>query len=265
MTQEQPNWRLWIDCVRPGHRDEDLEVDVSELPPAAEQALERSEQWDQRVQEALKKTEVPLDLAARLEAQLDQRLESTMGPPLETRPRATEESSQPGASIRDRSPRRFLAQRRWWITAAAVLLVCSLLPWMGGPRKLPGSQVVQQASEWAEQWQREDEQFDWVRKLPPSHHPLAATIDMPLDSLAWRTAELLGDNQAVVYQSGATTLAVIQASHVTQLGAVPPKEPQFQTGRRRISAWAHDGLVFVLIVDGDLARYQSVLRRPFDA
>ena len=88
---------------------------------------------------------------------------------------------------------------------------------------------------------------------------------MPLDSLAWRRASLLGDDKAVVYQAGSTTLAVIRAGHVTQLGAVPPLTPQFQTGRRKIGAWAQDDLVFVLIVDGNLGRYRSVLQRPFDA
>lgn len=256
MSQKPSDRRVSIDCVRPGHREVDLEdLELSELTEAEEQALQRSAQLDQQIQATLHEAAAPADLAARLELQFEERLAASS----ETAPDA--EAVEPAAPAQQAARSR----RWWWAAAAALLLACGLAPWLRGTPDLPGNQLVQQASDWAEQWQREDSQYDWVRKLPPTHRPLAATIDMPLDSLAWRMTALLGDDKAVIYRAGATTMAVIKASHVTQLGAVPPMSPQFQTGRRKIGAWAHDGLVFVLIVDGDLARYQSVLQRPYDA
>lgn len=211
--------------------------------PQLLESLQRSLQFDAALRQSLDEAPVPEDLAARLTLAVEQAADEQAA--------EDERRTEPAAA-----PKR---SRRLWIgaaiaTAAAAAAVALIVLQGGPPERLSGLQVAQLAEQLAEQWESEQ---DWSDTSAPASRPLDPNLRM--GPLQWRRFSFLGDPDAVAYRSGHVMLLVCAASNVEEFGAAPPDPPQGDTGPYRIGVWQSDGLVYVLVVTGDIDRYRRVL------
>ncbi|MCA9175057.1 MAG: hypothetical protein KDB14_11295, partial [Planctomycetales bacterium] len=252
-----------LDQLRPGHDDLHDPL-LAELAPLAEQLREdrelqelarRSEQLDGSIRHMLNEAPVPAGLAERLERQLGLAPQSLDSSAISEQPSSDDLGEQDTlVTPRDRGQQR----RAFW---AAALVGCAAaiatMIWLAGPSpSLTPNELASQADQWAQQWSSAE--FAWQTGAAPAERPLSPHVKFPVDA-AWRTASLAGDEQAVVYRRQGAELLVLQAD-IQPLNPMPPWAPQFRTGSRRIGVWGGNGLVYVLVVQGDEQRYRALLQ-----
>ena len=102
-----------------------------------------------------------------------------------------------------------------------------------------------------------------LAQLPaPAEYPFSAAV-RHVAAIRWRSVNGILGCQAVAYElpsrlGSRATLYVVSAMGLDGLDTVPALHP-FTTGGRCASAWQENGLLYVLVVQGDTAAYTSYL------
>lgn len=104
-----------------------------------------------------------------------------------------------------------------------------------------------------------------AQKSPPATFPLSSVLRESSD-VRWRPLHGFLDRAGVAYEltapgGGRATLYVV---HRSVLGAPnqPPAMPAHQTGSWSAAIWQQDGLLYVLVVQGDSRAYGELLDLP---
>ena len=104
-----------------------------------------------------------------------------------------------------------------------------------------------------------------AQKAPPASFPLSTALRESSD-VRWRPLEGFLDRSGVAYEltgprGGRATLYVVRRS-VGGVPHQPPGLPAHQTGSWSASVWQQDGLLYVLVVQGDTRSYGEFLDLP---
>src|SRR5206468_10251735 len=101
------------------------------------------------------------------------------------------------------------------------------------------------------------------------NHPMPAAIVAP--SSRWTDVSGMIDASAVAYDlntaGGPRAMLFVVRNAEIDADTAPPVSPQSSTGGMMIGCWQSQGLVYVLVVEGDERSYKSLLKavpvRPF--
>jgi hypothetical protein len=263
-----------MDACRPGSDD----LRLPEMAPLADQlASDQVSSWtfsriqriNRRIAATTREVPVPAGLAGRILASLQ--MTSENGPPVEVAP-ANVGDERPTPAPPDTSKRRRIGRRGWSIVAAAACLVAAFsIAFWPRPSELTRQQLLNDSSEWARQlW---NGPTHWTalgageRELPK--YPLPVVL--AASATYWADAGGMVDLNAVAYDlsSGGGPRAVLFVIREDEIDAdaTPPNSPQSSTGGLMIGCWQSQGLVYVLVVEGDERTYKSLLKpvpvRPF--
>ena len=162
------------------------------------------------------------------------------------------------------SRRRFLAGSG--LLAVAAALLCAV--WLGLPRKdaLSEALVLDEAIRSFDA--EADPAGQLLAKQPaPVTYPFSFTV-LPVRGVRWRplTGGVFSGHGGIVYHlpgpAGAHgILYVVDAGPSKGFSALPARHP-FTTGGCCASAWQENGLLYVLVVQGDPATYRAFLNLP---
>jgi hypothetical protein len=108
-----------------------------------------------------------------------------------------------------------------------------------------------------------------AEKPAPAGYPFSASV-LPVRGTRWRTldASSFGGSRGVVYDlpgpaGTKAALYVVATESIEGIGVGPAAHP-FTTAGCCASAWQEGGLLYVLVVQGDLATYRAYLDLPHD-
>jgi len=305
-TDDLPSLSEQIDACRPASDD----LALGELRPLAQrvevdrelrEALDRSQQFDLRVGEAIRQGPVPAGLAERLLARLEaNRLEAdqaaggpadvtsadSVRPAAEPRPAAVDCPSQPAvednepdgrpmpAAVPDVSDRSH--SRRQWLSravalgAAAAIAVAVFVNWPQPPPPLSEEQLLNQAIAFFSAEDPPPVGKELAQVPPPSELPLDRGLYLgPGSTVRWRrVTELLGTT-AVAYDlvrpgGGRATLYALKLP-AARVANIPSGKPGFNTGGVYAGAWRagpSSPLVYVLVVQGTENDYRRLFLPP---
>ena len=254
-----------MDACRPGSDDlhlPELKPLADSLPsdPARQVAFARVQRLDVRLGAAVRDVAVPEGLAARILGRIETASTSACG----LAPAARMARSETGGVTEISKP--IASNRRKWIArvaavAAAVAVTATM--WALWPRheSLSRDRLLAQSAGWHSQLIAS---AGWTR-LPPHEmlrdYPLSAAVRAGAER--WLDASDAVGQDAVAYELATpagrrATLFVIPARDAVA-GATPPLTPQSSTGGVMIGCWQSQGMVYVLVVEGDERSYQSLL------
>ena len=149
--------------------------------------------------------------------------------------------------------RRSLSRRRWLAGSAALAasVLVAAFAWQLVPTKAPPTDPAGQAESWgarsAASGRRSPRRLRVLQcrpAWPPRARAGSASIGRPSRSISRPPVSKR-------YCSSRAGLAKLPAS--------PPLNPQSTTGGRSVCAWRGGGLTYVLVVEGDVRRYQRLL------
>lgn len=174
-------------------------------------------------------------------------------------------AAEPLASVRPRaSRRRFLSGVAAAIGCSAVAIVAFV---MLRPQAITEAAILEEAV--ADFDAAVVHLAEPVPAVPPAflrnHPPSPDVVQSP--GMRWRRLDDFLGRSGVAYElSGwagarATLYVVEHAQAVDTLGNAPPLKPQWTTGGRAAAAWQADGLLYVLVVEGDGRTYDALLNR----
>ncbi len=217
---------------------------------------------DEKLAAALHEVPVPEGLADRL-------LQRLAAEPAWQSTELTAENEQaavPRSSLV--APRRV---GRWLLAGSGLLAVAGgllLAVWLGLARDdaLSEAFVLDEAIRSFDT--RADQSGQSVAKQPaPANYPFSAAV-LPVRGVRWRllaSGGFLGHSGVVYDLPGPAgtraTLYVVDAGRSEGFSALPARHP-FTTGGCCASAWQENGLLYVLIVQGDPATYRAFLNLP---
>lgn len=213
-----------------------LAAEMAARPGVAER-YRRLQGLDARIAAAMREVPVPGDLAGRLMARLA--------------------AERPAREV----SRRWLLAGSGLLAAAAGLLVAVWLGLRGG-QPLSQQYVLDEAIRSFEN--SPPELQHWLSDSPPGGFPFSGML-LPGRQVRWQAIADFVGRHGVAYdlsgtEAGRATLFVV-AGTVEGLGPAPALQP-FTTAGCCASAWQENGLVYVLVVEGDPTAYQSHLRLP---
>ncbi len=262
-----------MDACRSGHEHDDLSA--PELAPLAEslaadptarRAFDRLQRLDGRIRAAVCDVAAPAGLNERI---LKRVRESCAAPATNSgAPPATVEVAPAGpvevmpAEVVPPAARR-VSRRTWWVAAlAASALVAASAVWFWPEHKpLTAAMLVEKGGEWFSQvWNANA----W-KALPPGERGL---VNYP-PSIAVRSAanryadvtEIVGEKACVYDVSVGNRRAVLFVipSDDPVADFTPPPRPQSSTLGLMIGCWQSQGMVYVLVVDGQQQDYQRLI------
>ncbi len=261
--------------------------------PEVREAYRRAQQWDAAVGEAIERVNVPGDLAERLMKALDgaaakspidsdaatvdpaalgtAAMIAAVGPDsphsgaalderTDTDEQATVALSDGGATGEHRTSRagaRTGWSRRRWLTAGLTVAAAVVV----------GAFVSQQFGR-GEQTALETLADGWMAELQPTWLDVAKApprFEIPDsvtgEAIGWQRIGKIGGVRGVAYKlshaaAGTARLFVVPLAR-GGLPTSPPTGPQSATGGKSIGYWKTNGLVYVLVVDGDDRSYRT--------
>jgi hypothetical protein len=164
-------------------------------------------------------------------------------------------------------PRR---SRRWLLAGAAVLTTAATLliaVWLNQPRPegLSGDTLCSAAIQAFDSMFAKTGQ-SLVARPAPSAFPLSQWV-CQFRQTAWQTVDDFMGSRALVYQLPGrdgvrAALYVTKLDTLAGLDSAPTVRPTFTTAGWCASAWAEDGCVYVLVVQGDESDYRDYLNLP---
>jgi hypothetical protein len=249
-----------IDACRPGSRDLD-EPEMAQLAealahdPHLRSRYDAVQRLDARLVEAFAAVPVPAGLAARLIAGL----QPSAG--LQPTSVAPESVAQPPAQVIALAPaavRHPLPRRRLLAAlAASILLATGLWTVFHSPATPAAGELTTEAAQWFE---RLTDDWQPIAQAPANLPLPAAIVGHPR---GWQALAKTPAGRGVVYSlaQGAKSRAVLFVLSARRPGlpGAPPLAPQSATGGLTISAWQSQGLVYVLVVEGDERAYRRFL------
>ena len=159
------------------------------------------------------------------------------------------------------SRRRLLAAGGLAAIAAGLLVAV----WLGGSRgeEVTEQYVLDEAIRWSEAPLGEHGLLI-AEKLPPAGYPFS-TVVAAMRGVRWRWVDDFLGRSGVAYDlpcpGDARATLYVLSDPVEGLDIQPSLRP-FTTGGCSASAWCENGLLYVLVVQGDPATYQRCLRLP---
>lgn len=243
------NLRKQMECYRPG-LDDLSEPELAALnaaldaDPSARHDCEIVQAWDSAISRAITDIPIPDGLADRIVASVH------VGRPSKA---ATDEISPTPSRSAWRLP--WPAWAAAGVTAATLLLVAGLWILRGGDN-LTGADIAQAARGWVAGLDQEN----WSESSPPADHRPDPSLRFP--AVRWQRFAAGG----VAYYGelppdrSAAYLLVIRTRQGSQLPSLPPATPDASTEGLCIGSWKNQGLLYVLVVPGDQARYRRLLR-----
>jgi hypothetical protein len=252
-----------IEVCRPGSRDID-EPEMSQLSdalahdPAVRRNYEFVQQLDARVAEAFGSVPIPAGLAARLLTAVGRAQEAAT---------SINRLAEPVAGLPlALGRRRWMSRRRLVVALAASIVLGAGLWRLTSPANPAGGEVTSEATRWcgqlADVWQPLAEAPADLA-LPPSIVGTtggwqAVPKGIARHGVAYRLTQGAGGAGA----RGGEARAVLFVLWGKRGGLPPsaPHDPQSSTGGVSIGAWQSQGLVYVLVVEGDQRAYRRFLR-----
>lgn len=256
-----------IDACRPGSDD----LHDPALAPLADELAEsrakrdlydRVQALDGAIGEALEDVPVPVGLSERLLARLAaEQVVSAV------------ESAKPPAEILEAAPSPATdgASRRTWLywslglTAAAS--IAGIVATMGWLRPILTADNIRAQ---VLQYNEEPLASAPVERGYPEGYPLSRHV-YRLPHTTWRPvygflhrSDLNGVAYDLMLRGTSATLYVVP-TRVSHFPAAPPARIGTATGNLAVAAWQENGLLYVLVVQGDERAYQSFIRRPTTA
>jgi hypothetical protein len=239
--------------------------------PAARKVFDRIQRFDRRLSEATRDVPVPVGLAERIMACLES---NSVEPGVVERAIDLEHDGDSATSATHVAPvRRRMGRRSWLLAAtAASVLVAAAFTFWPRPAELTAQRLLENSGDWARKlW---NVPAKWT-SLPAGQRELAG-FPMPqvINALASRWADV-GDDvewRAVAYDVSPrggprAMLLVIKDGEIDEGGPSPTASPQSTTGGLMIGCWQGQGVVYVLVVEGDERSYKNLLKaapmRPF--
>jgi Ubiquitinol-cytochrome C reductase Fe-S subunit TAT signal len=274
---ERRQIRQQIDSCRPTVDDLGLE----ELVPLAErmevdrelrETFARAQRLDGRIARAMDDVPVPAGLSDRILDALaaDGAVIGQCAPhvPFVSEPQTRRERDEYTTALADCAGQchtRQTTRRRWLVSVAAgaAVVVAAVAVWHF--RSQPSPLSVESLLASGGRWHAELSRSSSWHVLPPgqminAYPPATAVRAVPH---RWADVSALVGRPAVAYdlsdgREHQATLFVIPAA-VPGAAATPPRSPGSNTGGRQIGVWQVGGLVYVLVVEGDVQRYQNLL------
>jgi hypothetical protein len=248
--------------------------------PELAQRFDRMQRADAAVKAAFQDEPVPGGLAgrisagltaARARARVDAGQVSQLAEVQPTDSPATLESRPTPAASWETYPapqqKRFSRRGLFIGAAASVMAATVLLAMIFGfkaQHAITRDQILQTAAQLFDTEPREAGQL-LAEVSPPADYPFSREV-IQVRGTQWRwVKEDLLENRAVAFDlpgppGARATLYALKRS-VPGLPAEAPPLPQLSTNGRSAAAWQSEGLVYVLVVEGDAANYQDWLRR----
>jgi hypothetical protein len=211
---------------------------------------------DERIGDALEDVPLPAGLADRILARLSEQA-------------ATEEqqSAVPAESVVPAAA----ASRRSWLrwsaglaAAASVAGIIAVALWPTQPA-ITAANINEQVRQFSDQEQPQSASS--IDKGLPRGYPLSRHV-YRMPRTQWRPVHGFlnrSDVNGVAYEMmfrGFTAQLYVAPLAVEGLPNSPPLRLDNVTGNRAIAAWQENGLLYVLVVQGDNRAYQSFIRRP---
>ncbi len=252
-----------IDACRPGSDDLRLPELAKlagrvETDPTVRELYRRSQALDARIARSMVRGAVPVGLAERILA----RAAADVASPVDV----SADAPQPNeAELTQRSPRRE-NRRRWLWRAAAVAatLMATVTAYELWPQqvKLTREALVLGSGGWHEQLFARPDWKPLPGKRPLAEFTFAAAVRVGPRQWADVSADEFVGRKAVAYDVSyaghQATLFVIPAEE-SVANSTPPTRPEASTGGLMVGCWQADGMVYVLVVEGDESLYRELL------
>ncbi len=277
---DRPQLRASIDACRAASSDLKLPELLAlreqiESEPDVREVFERAQRLDGRIARAMHDVAAPEGMCERILARLEaSQAVLDCGGEIATQTAAVElqAADQPPSQ---REPSRHLQPsplvrrpvfRRQWLVgvsgvAAALLAGLGLWRFYSHDDPLSVTSLLADSGRWHAQLDAKPQWQALVRGDTLQHFPLALAVRaMPR---GWADVSAWVGRPAVAYDLDVgpgrrATLFVINDPG-TAAGSSPPRIPGLNTGGLAIGVWQADGLVYVLVVEGDQRRYDQLL------
>ncbi len=278
----KPNIREAIDACRPDSDDLAL-PEMSELArridrdASIRQSFQRSQRLDAAIGKAIHDAPVPTGLHARLIASLSNVQPPSRDTKLDAITRAVTsaeiETDASGAVDIATQPRDRWSRRRWIgisgaVAASLAITVCAAVIIAQPSAPISADTLANDVPQWLD----EAFQNEWnsnVQSAPSEKYPLHPTI-LPKPQ-QWQRIATQYDRSTVIYDitpPGKQYVFQITVRTNRTFNNVPgnlPLRPQSSTGGLSIGICHRDGVLYILVVEGDARRYRSFVeeRLPF--
>jgi len=249
-----------------------VEQDRNDNDDSLAAALRQSMAFDRTMIAAFQDVQPPAGLADRLLANVLQQsgdvAESAALPAAEavSTPAKKPAEALPQATTPRTNRRAAIAVLGCSLAAAAALMLVAVLP---SPTLSRNEFMAMVDDDWIDRSLANDEESwrDFTASTPASSRPSTSMVHAR--ALHWRAFRSSLDPAGVEYDlrtsrtSRKAILYVVQTRTVIHnLPTAPSRRPQSQTGGWVVSSWREGDLVYVLAVEGDAARYRSLIRLP---
>jgi hypothetical protein len=236
--------------------------------PEVREIFQRAQRLDLRISRAMHEVALPAGLCDRILMRLEAEQPAETITNLISAQIATEDEPEPrrdqSGAVHREIHSRPVHRRQWLVSLAAIaaLLLVGLGLWRLWPHGSPLSVKALLAS--GGQWHDQLGNAAW-KPLAPGQglkdFPLAAVVLAA--PRGWADVSALAGRPAVAYDLNVgrgrrATLFVINEPN-TAADSAPPRIPGSNTGGLTIGVWKADGLVYVLVVEGDQRRYDRLL------
>lgn len=267
--------REQMDACRPGKLDE-MCPEMSDLAAALEHDIElrevfaRSQQVDQRIQQAYQEVTVPDGLADRLLASLEAAA-TTSSPIDHLAPRiaANTVDTSPVSPRETQDATRVVSRqpttRRQLLWGAGALIAASLAcAAMYYNNVFHPQLTLREICELTPGWLRQLPEDRWqseklealLQHVPPALGPVHWSSWQPARTPLGKTQVLAG-----AYQNSRVFLLISNDHRASKLPTAPPATPVSVTGRFSIGVWSQGDHVYVLAIEGNERAYHRALRK----
>lgn len=248
-------------------RERGLDADEARLleqmlasDPELAAELARVEAWDVELEHGFHDVPVPTGLAERLLA-AHQPVAAANAPVAEIVP------VTPAVADVALPARRF--SRRAWFgalagLAAAILVVAGLTNWALAPQVLSVDTLLEGSHVVALELPEGEWSVDWKSPVL-AEHPFDSSA-LVVRPVGWQRQSTALDSAAIVYdlagprRKAARLLVYRMPGAQSSLASFPTRTPRDTTGGYALGAWQRGDLVFVLVVEGNAARYGSFIK-----
>lgn len=239
----------------------------------------RLQDLDTQIADAFEEVDVPAGLAERLKENISVKvIDATGGPNLD---RCLEDGSRDkgakpyskSTSATGRAPNgsTWMRRHRYWLvsSAACVIALFGIVYASVVHQSIPSVVSREQLGHGAIQWTSKLDQDTWNMVAPGTSH-LRICSDLHAQPVRWQTVETRYDGHCVVVDMTPPGEKMIiqftlRSGEDFEVDPFMPSVPIYKTANHCVGACKQDGVVFVVVVEGDLSRYRQVVQRqlPF--
>jgi hypothetical protein len=269
-NQDRQNMiRQQLDACRPGSDDQRDFVELNEWLAAApenELLMKRYERLDEQVSAALQDLPVPQGLANRLKRSVASHQNAIESVPVS-------QTSEQHVVISPEAKKPIGNRRRLMLVMGGFVAVAAIA-WLGmflsGWFQATPMSVVS-AEEFGREvlsWDASEKALPWRSDESPSEYPLTKSLVGVRDA-SWKPFANRFDANGIVYDLAPAgedaAFLFVMHRNVTVTGLQGLDHPIYSTSGKCVSAFEENGLVYVLVVEGDAKRLRRFVRQSFEA